>query len=208
MRREVAVVQFLVEAGAPVVPAWRNPGPHLAEGLPVSLWQWVDHEPGELAQPAFGTALGELHRALATYSANLPLLVGPLTDIATALAMSREPVLHRSAEHLVSLAQSWPRRPLHGDAHSGNVLLTPDGPVWTDFEDVCAGPLEWDLASMTITEEALASYPGSIDRARLQDCRDLRRLQVLASLVVLDDQDTALYEDLVTYLNGRPWALS
>jgi hypothetical protein len=207
MQREVAVVQFLFAAGAPVVPAWENPGPHVAEGLPVSLWRWVDHEPGGLAQPAFGALLGELHRALATYSTDLPLLVGPLTDIATALAVSAEPVLHRSAEHLVPLAQSWPRRPLHGDAHTGNVLLTPDGPKWTDVEDVCAGPSEWDLASMTITDEAVASYPGIIDPARLQDCRDLRRLQVLASLVVQDDYHTALYDELVAGLSSRPWMI-
>jgi hypothetical protein len=87
------------------------------------------------------------------------------------------------------------------------VLLTPDGPTWTDFEDVCAGPPEWDLASMTITDEALASYPGIIDPERLQDCRDLRRLQILASLVVQDEHDTALYDELVASLSSRPWMI-
>jgi hypothetical protein len=37
-------------------------------------------------------------------------------------------------------------RPLHGEPHLANVLLTPAGPRWIDLEDVCVGPLEWDLA--------------------------------------------------------------
>jgi hypothetical protein len=38
--------------------------------------------------------------------------------------------------------------------------MTPDGPLWTDFEDVCVGPVEWDMASMTIT----GPDPGSWTR--------------------------------------------
>jgi hypothetical protein len=82
--------------------------------------------------------------------------------------------------------------------------MTPAGPLWTDFEDVCAGPVEWDLASMTLTDETLNAYPGPIDRARLADCRDLRRLQILASLVVGDYDEPALYDTLITHLQQRP----
>ena len=130
-------------------------------------------------------------------------MVGPLTDIATALTVSSDATLHRAAAELVPLALSWPRRPLHGDAHTGNVLMTPSGPLWTDFEDVCVGPVEWDLASMTITEDALAAYPGPIDRARLTDCRDLRRLQILASLLVGGYDEDPLHERLVLHLDQR-----
>ncbi len=112
-------------------------------------------------------------------------------------------MLHRAAAELVPLALSWPRRPLHGDCHTGNVLLTPSGPRLTDFEDVCAGPVEWDLASSTVTEEALAAYPGDLDRDRLEDCRDLRRLQVLASLLVAGEQHGELHRELVAQLRGR-----
>jgi thiamine kinase-like enzyme len=185
------------------VQPWTDPGPHVADGLEVSLWEWAEHDSSEVSPAQFGAMLGPLHDALASYSDDLPALAGPLTDIATALDMSSDATLHRAAAELVPLALSWPRRPLHGDAHTGNVLMTPDGPRWTDFEDVCVGPVEWDLASMTIKEEALAAYAGPIDRARLADCRDLRRLQILASLLVGGYDEVVLYERLVKHLDQR-----
>lgn len=203
LEREVAVAQFLAATGTPVVAAWADPGPHVAEGLEVSLWHWADHDATTVSAVDFGRMLGRLHAALDSYRADLPPLVGPLTDISTALSVSSDPTLHRAAAELVPLARSWPRRPLHGDAHTGNVLMTPRGPCWTDFEDVCVGPVEWDLASMTITDEAVAAYPGHVDPARLADCRDLRRLQVLASLLVGDHEEAALQQSLVAHLDRR-----
>jgi hypothetical protein len=203
LQREVSVARHLATCGAPVVAPWDDPGPHIADGLEVSLWRWVEHDSTEVSAADFGTMLGPLHAALASYPGDLPPLVGPLTDIATALAVSSDPTLHRAAAELVPLALTWPRRPLHGDAHTGNLLMTTSGPLWTDFEDVCVGPVEWDLASMTITDDALAAYSGPIDQVRLDDCRDLRRLQVLASLLVGNHDEPALYDRLVTHLSQR-----
>ena len=203
LEREVAVAQHLAASGVPIVGPWDNPGPHIADGLEASLWHWADHDSSQVSGAQFGAMLGPLHRALESYSGDLPLLAGPLTDISTALATSSDPTLHRAADELLPLVQTWPRRPLHGDAHTGNVLMTPGGPLWTDFEDVCLGPVEWDLASMTITDDALAAYPGPIDQTRLADCRDLRRLQVLASLLAGDYDEPALHSTLVTHLDRR-----
>lgn len=203
LEREVAVATFLADAGAPVVAPWTDAGPHQIDGLEVSLWDWTEHQRGVVDQDVFGRLLGELHIALDGYAGELPVLVGPLTDVTTALGLSSDPVLHAAAEQLLPLALTWPRRVLHGDAHTGNVLLTPDGPRWTDFEDVCVGPVEWDLASLTLTDEAVAAYPGAADRDRLGDCRDLRRLQVLAAVLTDDVQDRSLYDRLVTALRRR-----
>lgn len=203
LEREVSVARFLAASGLPIVAPWEDPGPHVAEGLDVSLWHWTEHDSSQVSPAQFGAMLGELHGELASYSGDLPPLVGPLTDIATALTISSDATLHRAAAELVPLALSWPRRPLHGDAHTGNVLMTPRGPLWTDFEDVCAGPVEWDMASMTITDDTLATYPGPIDRTRLADCRDLRRLQILASLLVGGYDEPALHETLVKHLDRR-----
>jgi Phosphotransferase enzyme family len=49
-------------------------------------------------------------------------------------------------------------RTLHGEPHLGNVVATPGGLRWVDLEDVCVGPLEWDLAFLP--EEAVTVFTG------------------------------------------------
>lgn len=205
MQREIAVTEFLMSAGAPVVPVWPDAGPHHACGLNVSLWQWVEPEPEPkaLSPRTYGRLLKDLHDDLRGYQAELPVLVGPLTDITAAMRLSDNRLLHETAERLLPLALTWPRRPLHGDAHTGNVLITSSGPRWLDFEDVCVGPVEWDLASRTLTAEHIDAYPGDVDYQRLEDCRDLRNLQVLAALLTDDLQDATLYEAVVARLQQR-----
>jgi len=62
---------------------------------------------------------------------------------------------------------------LHGDASMSNLLRTDSGLVWNDLEDVCAGPVAWDVSGLVASarargqtakfiEELLAAYgePG------------------------------------------------
>lgn len=203
MEREIAVSRYLVAAGAPVAPPWHEAGPHQRHGLDVSLWHWLEPVPGPVPADVYGPLLKGLHDLLDHYDADLPVLVGPLTDIATALRTSKDCVLHEAAARLVPLALTWPQRPLHGDAHTGNVLNTSAGPRWMDFEDVCAGPVEWDLASRSLDANYVDAYPGEIDRDRLEDCRDLRCLQILAGILTDDIQDASLYDDVTARLCRR-----
>lgn len=203
LEREIAVAGYLAATTVPVVVPWPEPGPHEAHGLPVSLWTWYQPDPAPLTPLAYAGLLADLHEALSDYPAELPVLTGPLTDIAAARQVSQDPVLHAAADALVPLALTWPRRPLHGDAHTGNVLNTPSGPRWLDFEDVCVGPIEWDLASRTLPHGVVDAYLGDLDRERLEHCRDLRHLQILAGLVTDDVQDTRLYDDVTGRLRRR-----
>lgn len=82
-------------------------------------------------------------------------------------------------------------------------MPTSTGPRWIDFEDVCVGPTEWDLASMSLTDDAVAAYPGAVDRDLLADCRALRRLQVLAGVLTADLHDPTLHADLAASLTRR-----
>lgn len=200
MEREIRVARYLASVGAPVVPPWHEAGPFQAHGLDVSLWTWLESSPDPCPEVVFGRLLKDLHDALMHYDADLPVLVGPLTDVASALAASDDAVLHEAAAWLVPLALTWPRRPLHGDAHTGNVLNTAAGPMWLDFEDVCAGPVEWDLASTTITEAIVDAYPGDVDAARLEECRRLRDLQILAAVLTDDVEDAGLYGEIASRL--------
>jgi hypothetical protein len=72
MQREVAVTQFLADAGAAVGPPWQNAGPHVADGLEVSLWQWLEPSPCHVSPAAFGVLLGTLHTALSRYEEACP----------------------------------------------------------------------------------------------------------------------------------------
>lgn len=203
LQPEVAVANFLSARGAPVVPPWEHPGPYVVNGLVVSLWTWVEHEAVAVGQTQFGQLVRDLHGALESFAGEVPPLVGPLTDISSARELSDDPVLHAAAEVLVPLALSWPRRPLHGDAHTGNLLRTAAGWRWIDLEDVCCGPIEWDLASRTVTDAAVHAYGSGVNAERLQACRDLRRLQILAGILTDDLQDAALYEELTAALRAR-----
>lgn len=81
-------------------------------------------------------------------------------------------------------------KPVHGDANLSNVLNTPSGPVWTDWEDTFKGPREWDLACLVArsrvlgegadrAEAALAAYDGVVDCEVLDCLVEARVLQVV-----------------------------
>ncbi len=44
-----------------------------------------------------------------------------------------------------------PLQPVHGDAHLRNLLASPAGPLWIDWEDSFIGPRGWDLACFYAT---------------------------------------------------------
>jgi hypothetical protein len=162
LARERDLVGWLASVGAPVMrpSAELPPGPHLVDGWAISAWTYVDHVAG--AVPTTAETLGALdvlHDAMRGYPGELPLL-GPMRDdldAACAFAVDQGilPAGHvddirsrrdRLVEEL--LAADPDIVPQHGDAFPRNALLTPNGIVWIDFEDCCAGPRLWDLGTM------------------------------------------------------------
>jgi hypothetical protein len=191
LAREVAVGAFLAErtdlvvAPSDILP----PGPHERDGLWMTLWKFVAHdaqapppEPREL-----GRSLLELHAALADFSGDLaPLseirdwLGRLLAELRPSPSLTRQDIdwLHFELDALTPAVfeSSLPAQALHGDASIGNLLRTDSGLVWNDLEDVCAGPVAWDICglvtsarargeSATFIEELLAAYgdPGVED---------------------------------------------
>jgi hypothetical protein len=189
--RELAVVGALEDLGMPVVrPIDREV--HRADDLDLSLWEYVDHDPGAFPGEAdIGRLLGELHTAMR----ELPLVIADQRLAALDdLAMSGVPVADVDA-----LATSLPDRPvqvLHGDAHPANMMRTTRGWLWHDFEETCVGPVEWDLGVLVKSSridgrEALRHYPDAPSYESLQPWVDLRARQVpmweeLASLLPVD----------------------
>ena len=175
--QHVRLAASLAAAGAPVAPPAGSvdPGPHVQDGLAVTFWALVDHDPSRADAAVAGRSLRELHDALAAWSKPLPTCdrldeLGRLLDLLGSSRVVSAGELDRLREVRATL-RPLRGRPLHGDAHLANVLWSPDGPLWTDLENACEGPVEWDLACLAWreapgTEAALAAY-GSYDEARL-----------------------------------------
>jgi aminoglycoside phosphotransferase (APT) family kinase protein len=186
MTREVAVAQHLARCDAPTVrPAAEvAPGPYEADGSLISLWSFVDHRAAEEADAAaVGAALKRFHATLASYDGALPAYMeavaecAALAEDAAAMAATAPDdraflarLVRSELEQLPSDPKSWIA--LHGDAHLGNVMMTPTGAVWADLEAVCRGPLEWDLCNKPAA--FLASFEG-VDVALLDQLGSLRR---------------------------------
>lgn len=72
-------------------------------------------------------------------------------------------LLERCAEveaALETLDFPLPRGLVHGDAHTGNVIGGPDGPVLCDFDSSCVGPPEWDLTPLAVGHERFGDPPA------------------------------------------------
>src|SRR3954453_11538115 len=184
LAREGAVGAFAAERSDLVVPPpdILPPGPHEQDGLWMTLWKFVPHdaqapppEPREL-----GRSLRRLHAALADYPGDLPPLSETrdwlkrlLAELRPSPSLTRQDIdwLRFKLDTLTPAVfeSSLPAQPLHGDASMSNLLRTESGLVWSDLEDVCAGPVAWDIAglvtnarargqSATFSEALLAAY--------------------------------------------------
>jgi thiamine kinase-like enzyme len=176
------------------------PGPHVEDGLAITFWRHEEHDRSAPASPREAEeALRALHEALEGYPGDLPPFTalldeceGLLDRLASAAAAEGGPAavakggpaaagpaslaaLEAASAALARVRSAidsagLPARPLHGDASRGNLLRTPAGLLWTDFEDCCAGPVEWDLA-------CLASSGGTDASTALGPFLEARRLQ-------------------------------
>ncbi|GAB3201175.1 aminoglycoside phosphotransferase family protein [Geodermatophilus arenarius] len=191
--REVALAGALAAAGAAVVPPsdLLPPGPHVHDGLTLTFWTRVEVLPRTPTPAEVATALAGLHEVLAGLPVTGRPLDTPLDDLAVfserAGAWGVEPAVRaRTAEQVEVLRPRLSGRVqvLHGDAHPGNLLATPDGWRWADLEDTCAGPPEWDLACLQLTSRldgrAALDAAGGPSDAELAPWLELRRLHARA----------------------------
>ena len=140
--------------------------------------------------------LPDLHDALRSYPGGLLILgaddiphgLKQLDRAGDVLSEADVGLLRASAERLRPFweAPGADVRPLHGDAHPGNLIAARGGDlVWIDFEDVCLGPVEWDLA--TIMDPAAVAAHHRPDPERMAQCTELRALQVALALIAFRD---------------------
>ncbi len=162
LAREVAVGTFLAGRGVAVPPSdVVPPGPHQHDGLWMTFWEFVEHDDSRRPPPAreLGGSLRELHAALAEFPGEL----GPLSDVRDwldQLGSRLRPAPGLTEQDIASLrsrlreltpavfATSLPAQAIHGDASDSNLLRTAHGLRWNDLEDVCTGPVHWDVAGI------------------------------------------------------------
>ena len=201
LAREVAVGAFLAERTDLVVPPSDvlPPGPHEHDGLWMTLWKFVPHD--EQSPPPGPRELGRSLRGLHAALAGFPGDLAPLSEIRDWLERLLAEL--RPSPTLTQQDLDWLRielealtpavfessllaQALHGDASMSNLLRTDGGLVWNDLEDVCAGPVAWDISGLVAsarargqsakyTEELLDAYgdPGVEDLETFLDAHAL-----------------------------------
>jgi hypothetical protein len=187
--REHQVAHYLARNGAAVAPPIEGIGPTRDPdtGFTVTLWERLDNDPESEPSPAaLAGSLRELHHVLMRFDGELPAFSASLDRARTtlwddaqmeALLLADRSMLRSAYDRLLAevRARHMLLRPLHGEAHDRNVLVTPNGLRWIDFEGACIGPLEWDLAFLP--DRALDEFP-EVDTNLLARLRTLNSARV------------------------------
>lgn len=212
LAREVKLAGYLSRTPAKAVrpSSAFPPGPHKFAKQNVTFWEHLEIAPRAVTPIELGSALREIHLHLRDYPGELPVM-GALeetwailsrNEVTGRLAAADREIVARMSDRVRNAlsAREIPLRPLHGDAHHGNLWPTCQGLVWGDLEDAHLGPVEWDLACMTASSlvfgngragaAALHAYAQSYDAQLLELLVVARTLQGIAwsaiSLAELD----------------------
>lgn len=211
-KREIVIARHLAERGAPVIPLHPeiDPGPHEHLGHTMNFWKFVQVIDAEPDPMEVGRTLAECHRYLAARHFGLPKLAILHETRAMVERHERERVmapedlklLRRHLDESIRKLDGVPMQALHGDAHFGNLMVTGDGLLWTDWEDAFLGPVEWDLASILWNARHLDGDHVLADKIELgyqtgRGCFDPDRLEICftARAAVMSAWYPVLYPD-------------
>ncbi|MCZ0729438.1 phosphotransferase family protein [Mycolicibacterium iranicum] len=212
-QRELDVAAWLDGQGVPVVaPSPLVPrSPVRRDGFPMTFWELADvaddHQPYQGVDVSFAA---RLHAALARYPGELPFLA-PFNDglpdmladldnveVLTPAEIDRARVEYEALSRILAdpttFTSAFPKasvQPIQGDGPSHNVIRAKSGVLFSDFEDVCLGPVEWDLAMLG--KDAVDQYERTArelglrgtdpEVLRVMDCA--RRLQFVGCLTLI-----------------------
>ena len=180
---EVEIVRKLAEIDAPVAQVAPRVGHRVYErdGFWVTLWTYYDPATPPPQPDAYAGALKLLHAGLRTLNVATPVFTDRVAEAQQLVASHDDtPALDDGDRELLrdtlgNVTLSIARRGateqlLHGEPHAGNVLNATSGLLFIDFETLCRGPIEFDLAHVpdTVSER----YPGA-DHELLGECLGL-----------------------------------
>jgi phosphotransferase family enzyme len=188
---EVEVARGLAAIGGPValLDSRVEPRGYQVDGFVVTFWTYyAPAAPDPDSPAAYAAALQRLHAGMRSVASEAPHFTQRSAE-AERLVTNRDatPALAECDRQLLlstlhSAGQAIRQRVaaeqlLHGEPYPGNLLRTPNGLVFIDFETCCIGPIEFDVAH--VPDEVSAHYPG-VDQVLLQECRRLVLAMVAA----------------------------
>ena len=209
----------LAEAGCPVgaLEPHVDPTVYMRDGFAVTLWIYYDPVPTHVSPTDYAGALERLHAGMR----GVDMASRRFTDrIAEAEQVTAEPDLSPElvdadrvflGERLRTLRQRIDdygavEQLLHGEPHPGNLLGTQNGPLFIDFETICSGPVEFDLAHVP---GAVCEHYPNVNQELLDDCRQLVLAMVAAWRWRLGDEFPNRrrwgQEFLRSLREGSPW---
>lgn len=157
---EVEVARRLAQTDSPVAGLEPSVDPRLdvRDGFVVSLWKhYATAQPHNLSPTAYSDALRRLHAGLREIDIAAPHLLDRVREthdfvadrgITPELRDEDRELLKRTLVDLgdAIIGRGVAEQLLHGEPHPWNVLDTPDGLLFMDFENAARGPVEYDLA--------------------------------------------------------------
>jgi Ser/Thr protein kinase RdoA (MazF antagonist) len=159
IKRELCIARWLAAAGVPAIRVCEEiEQPLLADGHPVSFWHAVtggNPEPTHIALAQLLAAFHALQGCPCDLAPFDPIRTSEARlSVATDIDASDRDFLHdRCADldqQLKRLDFALPIGPIHGDAHTRNLLTDHGQVVLLDFEASVIGPREWDLLPQAV----------------------------------------------------------
>jgi hypothetical protein len=187
---EVRVAKSLAAVTAPIASLDPRVEPHVYErdGFAVTFWSYYRSVTDLDSPDEYADALHRLHAAMRSIEIEAPHFTERIAAAERLLTHSHETPALADDDRLLLLdtlhtaGQAICRHVnvdqlLHGEPHPGNLLGTPEGLLFIDFETCCRGPIEFDVAH--VPDEVSVHYPG-IDQVLLHECRRLVLAMVAA----------------------------
>ncbi len=208
-QQELDVAQWLHDQGTPVIPpsSLVPRKPVQRDGFSITFWPFTEEDKSSEPDYVKNSELtADLHKALRDYPGELsflssaePRFVREALDRLENQPDVVDPAdLHRAKqewqvlEPLVSdeaeFQKAFPGielQPIHGDSPPANIFASTNGPLFSDFELITKGPVEWDLGGLGLELEAAYDRGAEKNDLRPLDKNVLRFVNAVGAIRVI-----------------------